>query len=285
MANPEEVLSLDLEDDDYLYRIRRGPRIVYVSVLCPGLIPTTDRTDGSRVLAKLRPLPAWNKQWSTLTITHTSDGPSFLEDAFKPHRLSHLPAPVLSHQYYNLLDLAVINRISDRVSLVCFQGNLCVLKIARFSHELKALHREIMAYGILDDFPLAPKFLGYVYEETEDRVVGFLIEALNGHHPNVEDLDICQSAMMELHARGVVHGDLNKYNIVIEGTKPKFFDFEVASFQDDDNYTKLELEEIEELAQKLADVSGIGDRRAMARIHDSYQRLTNCTLSIPAQGA
>ncbi|KAF1993738.1 hypothetical protein P154DRAFT_502962 [Amniculicola lignicola CBS 123094] len=256
----EKVLSLDLEDEDYLYRIQRGARIVYVSVLYGGFIPTTDRTDSSRILEKLRTLPVWDKQWSTLTITHTSGVVSFLEDTFEPHRLSHLPIRIPSPPYYNFLDLVVVDRISDRVSLISFEGNQYILKIARFRHELKALYTEIMAYSTLNEFSFAPNLLGYVYEETEDRVIGFLIEALNGRHPNVEDLEICRHAMLELHSRGVVHGDLNKFNIVIEGTKPKFIDFEAASFQDDNSYKKLELEETEQLAQKLADVSGIGDR-------------------------
>jgi len=79
-------------------------------------------------------------------------------------------------------------------------------------------------------FTFAPKFLGYVYEEIKSWVIGFLMEALNGRHPDMKDLEICKDAMLQLHAVGVVHGDLNKYNIVIEGKKAKFIDFEVATF-------------------------------------------------------
>jgi|HubBroStandDraft_4_1064222.scaffolds.fasta_scaffold284244_2 hypothetical protein len=57
MAYIEEVLSLDLEDSDCLYRIRRGRRIVYVSIH-PDILPPADRTDSSRILARLRHLPA-----------------------------------------------------------------------------------------------------------------------------------------------------------------------------------------------------------------------------------
>ena len=35
------------------------------------------------------------------------------------------------------------------------------------------------------------EFLGYVYKEIKDQVIGFLIEALNSCHPNMKDLEIC----------------------------------------------------------------------------------------------
>ncbi|PVH98645.1 hypothetical protein DM02DRAFT_40909 [Periconia macrospinosa] len=250
----EQVLSLDLESTDYLYRIRRDARIVYVSVQYTTLIPDADRTDSSRILAILRTLPGWQGQWTTLTVTN-SKGLSTKYDVFKPHRLAPTSL-VPSFPRYNFLDFTVVERISDRVSMVStdrLRGKNCVRKIARFSHELKAIKKEIEAYHFLHGFPLIPKFMGYVYEETCDRVVGFLIEALEGRHPSAEDYEICQSGMFELHKRGVVHGDLNKYNIFIDGGKAKFVDFEVASFQvtDDKNYKVLEREEAERLPKTL----------------------------------
>ena len=86
------------------------------------------------------------------------------------------------------------------------------------------------------------------------------MEALNGRHPDVKDLEICEDVMLRLHTVGIVHGDLNKYNIVIEGDEAKFIDFEAATFRDDKGYAKLKLEETVKLAQKLADASGVGAR-------------------------
>lgn len=60
MDEREEVLSLDLEEDDYLYRMRRGHRIVYVSVLHVDIVPPEHRTEGSRILSHLRLLPGWD---------------------------------------------------------------------------------------------------------------------------------------------------------------------------------------------------------------------------------
>ena len=73
------------------------------------------------------------------------------------------------------------------------QGEICVLKIARFRHKLKALYIEIKVYSALKmhRFTFVLEFLGYVYKEIKDQVIGFLIEALNGCHPNMKDLEIC----------------------------------------------------------------------------------------------
>ena len=261
MEYMEEVLSLDLEDSDYLYRIRKGRQIVYVSIQHPDILPMADRTDSSRILARLRSLPAWNGQWNTLTVTKTANVISCLADIFQPHRLSGLP--VSPSECYNILDLTPVSRISDRISFVrLHKKDVCVLKIARFSHELAALHTEIKAYSVLEGhgFRHAPKFLGYAYEETKDRVTGFLIEALSGHHPSIKDLDICQDAMTKLHALGIVHRDLNKFNIILQEKTAKLIDFEAAAFQDSEEYLKLEQEEASSLAQKLADTSLVGDR-------------------------
>ena len=44
MREHEEVLSLDLEESDYLYRIQCGKRVVYVSVLHADIVPPDHRT-------------------------------------------------------------------------------------------------------------------------------------------------------------------------------------------------------------------------------------------------
>jgi len=83
MCEKEAVLSLDLEDDDFLYRIQRESRIVYVSVLHGDIIPSEHRTDGSRILPKLRVVPNWNGGWTTLTVRKTPKG-----DIEPPHSLN-----------------------------------------------------------------------------------------------------------------------------------------------------------------------------------------------------
>ena len=49
MEGKEELVSLDLEDSDYLYRIGRDDYIIYVSV-CPNLMLKSDRMNSLKVL-------------------------------------------------------------------------------------------------------------------------------------------------------------------------------------------------------------------------------------------
>ncbi|KAF2183892.1 hypothetical protein K469DRAFT_581072 [Zopfia rhizophila CBS 207.26] len=257
MEVKEELLSLDLEDSDYLYRIRRDDRIIYVSI-SPDLVPKSDRTNGPKVLSHLKRIPRWSDCWRTLTVEKTPNGILSEVDRFLPHSLAEHH---ISGQYYNLLNLTRIRRISDRVSLVSQNHRKCMLKIARFEHELEALSTEIRAYSILQAHhsTLAPTFLGYVYEEEENRVIGFLMEVLQGYHPHLRDQQLCKDAIQEFHEIGIVHGDPNKYNILVEGDTAKFIDFEEATFWDDYDFGKSIEEEGHNLIRSLTDTSGLGN--------------------------
>ena len=141
-------MSLSVKNSDYIYRIQRGRCIVYVSIQHPDILPLTDRTHRTRILTRLRDLPAWNGQRRTLTVTKTDRGIFCQADIFQPHALSKcLLRP--SH-YYNFLELPRTRRISDRISFVHLQKDICVLKIARFTHELPAFHTEIKVFSVLE---------------------------------------------------------------------------------------------------------------------------------------
>ncbi|KAH8744107.1 hypothetical protein BGZ57DRAFT_779018, partial [Hyaloscypha finlandica] len=95
-------------------------------------------------------------------------------------------------EYYNFLNLPRVRRISNRILFVYLYIDVYVLKITRFGYELLALYTEIKAYSILKRyrFRYTPKFLGYIYKEIKDQVIGFLIEALSSYYLNIKDLEI-----------------------------------------------------------------------------------------------
>ncbi|KAB8202443.1 hypothetical protein BDV34DRAFT_236916 [Aspergillus parasiticus] len=198
----EEVLSLDLEENDFLYRIRRDSRIVYVSILDGDILPPDYRTDGFLVLAKLQNIPKWNDKWKTLTVRNTAQGIESSPDELPPHglELGQLNHP--SAIFINILDVTTVSRISYRLSRVRHGEESWVLKIARFKHEIPSLQNEVSVYSKLmaSGFSLCPNFIGF---------------DISGRTPSIQDLKDCTETVRLLHEYGIVHGDLNKYNLLV----------------------------------------------------------------------
>lgn len=257
----KEVLSLDLLENDYLYRIKRNTRIVYVSVLDGDIVPLDCRSDSFRILSKLRKVPRWEEEWKTLTVRSGSHGIESTPDEFSPHGLDLGRLNVSSAMFYNLSDLRTVSRISDRISRVSCDGETRILKIAQFKYEIPYLQQEVSVYSTLTSagFPLAPRFIGYVYEETKDRTVGFLMEEIFGNPPDIQNLSECVKTVRLLHTFGIVHGDPNRYNFLMTENGAKVFDFEVSVAKEDVGPAAAQ-EEIESLEAKLKDESGIGKR-------------------------
>ena len=252
----QEVLSVDLEDRDDLYRIRRGRRVVYISILAPSIIPREDKTNSHEVISNLRKLPEWNQDWQTLTVAKLGEEMRCSKNEFLPHRLRESERLVSCDKYFDIADLRLVDRISDRVSLVLQDNKLSCLKIARFSHELTYLRQEIWAYSILIEhgFTGAPEFYGYVYEEQRDRVIGFVMEKLCGRHAGVADLQSCHTLVQQIHFAGLIHGDLNKYNFIVTKQGAKLVDFEASTAQG----KNAQIQELESLADRLASTSREG---------------------------
>ncbi len=231
----EEVLSIDLGDKDDLYRICRGKRVVYVSIQAPSIIPPQDKTESSKALTHMRKVPKWDQDWQTLTVAKRDDEMLCFENLFLPHRLPKNALLVPCHENFNIMNLQPVKRISHRVSLARQDRNLYCVKIARFNHELVYMKREVWAYKMLvkSGLTIAPKFHGYVYEEHPDRIIGFLMEIIDGRHADVEDLEPCRKVVQQMHGLGLIHGDLNKYNFIVTENGVKLVDFEASEFADE----------------------------------------------------
>ncbi|GLA69553.1 hypothetical protein AtubIFM55763_009507 [Aspergillus tubingensis] len=123
---------------------------------------------------------------------------------------------------------------SELISTTTLEKNITfIVKIARFEWEIPRLSRETSIYkqlqlqGISD---LAPRFLGHVHEQG--RVIGFILEKIEGREAGIEDLVGCQATLKRLHEFGIVHGDVNRYNFVVRGDGTvRLIDFE-GSWQD-----------------------------------------------------
>lgn len=108
---------------------------------------------------------------------------------------------------------------------------------------------------------LGPRLLGYVFEGSKNRVIGFLLKALPGRPACVTDGEVCEKALQELHASGLIHGDPVKANILITSQGVKFIDFEnsVSQPQEDlEQWNAMKKQEICNLKENLMDSSKMG---------------------------
>lgn len=60
-------------------------------------------------------------------------------------------------------------------------------------------------------------------------MIGFVLEKVAGRAAGIGDLVACREVLGRLHGRGVVHGDVNRFNFVVgEGGEVRIIDFERA---------------------------------------------------------
>lgn len=266
MAVTDTLLSLDLGLRDCLYRIRRDDktnrRVVYVTVKDLDIIPEESRTYGPDVIRELSKLREWYDTWETLTVYKDESGIRSEPDLFRPHALQkkHILG---DYEIVNIFDLQILQPLKTRVFRVQQEERRCILKIARFGFELGWLAQEIKIYHILTqhDSALAPRILGYVFEETPHRVIGFIFEEVHGYRPDVLDFGTCEIALQQLHNLDILHGDINRDNIFITDEGAKFIDFEescVGAAENKEDWDKKKSDEMQSLMGKLSDNSGMG---------------------------
>lgn len=262
----DTMLDLEVGPDDAYYRLQRddndGKRVVYVHVTDISILPEFSRTCGLLLIRDLSKLSGWYDKWNTLTVSRRGDEIQCLQDQLP---LPGLPPEkvVAGYPFFNVLNLRVLSRKKCRVTYVDNGSELCYLKIARCSYELRFLFREFEAIHALAEkkSPLGPELLGYAYEEPQHRVIGFLLKEIPGRPACISDKEDCMEALRELHASGVVHGDLVKYNILITSGGPRFIDFENSSLRphiDLESWNTITQQELCNLEPSLLDSSGKG---------------------------
>jgi predicted Ser/Thr protein kinase len=253
----DQVLSMEIfEEHDSLYRVLRSDnRIVYITI-APGILTLDEFDFPPNMLKRLGQYSAWKNRWKTLYVSIDSDGIIQLsEDISNPHSLPvHL---VRNHQLYNILSLHIIHKFNHRVFLVHAGENNVILKIARFPFELPWLVNEISVYEKLEasNSQLAPRLLGLVFKDDKERVVGFLCEEIHGEVASQDDYSACEVALQTLHNLQILHGDLNRHNIIVTADAVKFIDFEDSVSSLDE---ALKRKEMEALTAALVETSGRG---------------------------
>lgn len=199
------ILSMEVDDDDSwdsYYRLRIGSQVRYL-VISPG---TFDRDTLSLPLQSLPKLPTGD--WTTAKIFRdktTGD----LRTGFSKHVLSGVrsqwhPVSVdcLELERSKQLTASAFEVITPR-SVPTFDASspaTMIAKIARFEWEVPRIEQETIAYQLLEGSGLAPRFLAHIHENG--RIMGFLLEKLEGRHASIQDLSACEAVLKSFHERG-----------------------------------------------------------------------------------
>lgn len=82
----------------------------------------------------------------------------------------------------------------------------------------------------ISDSGIGPKFLGHITNGKDGRVVGFVVEWMQGARAaEPRDIDSCRKALCKLHAMDIKPGDINKHNFLVwDGHDLVLVDFEMA---------------------------------------------------------
>ncbi|PVH77531.1 hypothetical protein DL98DRAFT_517272, partial [Cadophora sp. DSE1049] len=252
------ILSMEVDDDDSFeseYRLRIGNQVKYL-IISPR---TFDRDILSFPIHSLPRLPH-NEEWTVAHISRdkTSGG---LKTSISNQTLAgvrcqwhHTRVDCLELEKTRQLTAMAFEAVSHSIFPITPRSPAAIIaKIARFEWELPRIEQETRAYQLLEGSELAPRFLGHVHENG--RIMGLLIEKIEGRSASSQDLSICEKALSQLHELGLTHGDVNRYNFLITEEGVKLVDFECLL----ENATPESMrKELENLRAELVDESGRG---------------------------
>ncbi|KAK1990589.1 alpha-galactosidase A [Colletotrichum falcatum] len=252
------ILSMEVDDDNSFeseYRIRIENQVKYL-VISPG---TFDRDTLSFPLQSLPHLP-YNEEWTVAKISRDRASGD-LRTSLSNRTL----AGVKCQWHSTKVDCLELEK-TQQLTAMAFEASshstlpinhtsqaTMIAKIARFEWELPRIEQETRAYQLLEGCRLAPRFLAHVHENG--RIIGFLLEKIEGRSASFQDLRICETALGELYKRRLIHGDVNRYNFIVTEKGVKLIDFE--NFQENAS-SELMSEELRKLHVELADESGRG---------------------------
>lgn len=249
---------MEVDDDDSFqseYRLRIENQVKYLVIL-PG---TFDRDTLSFPLQSLPRLP-YDKEWTVASISRDKTSGDL-----KTSLVNRPLAGVECQWHHTKVDCLKLEK-TKQFTAMAFEAlspstlptNLAspatvIVKIARFEWELPRIEQETRAYQLLEGYGLAPRFLAHVHENG--RIMGFLLEKIEGRSASFQDLVVCEAALGRLHELGLEHGDVNRYNFLITDEGVKLLDFERLR---ENTSPKSKDKELEKLRAELADESGRG---------------------------
>ncbi|KAI0452350.1 hypothetical protein F5B21DRAFT_516118 [Xylaria acuta] len=173
-----EIISPCIDDENGYYRLRVGRRVQYLAISSDVFDDDTTRR------------PYLLTTWHELRV--------------------------------DVLSLERTRRFRSGVHEVQYNGAPAIAKIACFKWDIARVERGTGAYSILahyhsqhpNESPIAPNFLGHLTENG--RTMGFLLQKVDGEPACVNDLANCEALLLRLHRLGMIHGDVNLYNFLVD---------------------------------------------------------------------
>ncbi|KAF9484899.1 hypothetical protein BDN70DRAFT_871879 [Pholiota conissans] len=232
LVDPQDAITPD--DSHYRFLVD-GKYVKYVTT-APGTLAgeEMDWIFGPILLSELLPpFPPgkWNKG-------HVAKDPETGQAAFIETVTESLPGVEVECLWHpvrlNELDFAQVESVRQRVRIATHpelnDGKPVFLKLAVWPWEIAFAEAEMMAYELIHDKGVGPKFLGNLTEGKDGRVVGFITEWVqDARAAGPGDLESCRKALERLHELGIKHGDINKHNFLVrEGHDVVLVDFETA---------------------------------------------------------
>jgi len=270
MAPTDKLLSLDMSENDCLYRFRRdyelSSTVIYVHLKNLDIIAQERQTYGPDVIKDLQSIvEVWDQQWTTLSVFRQEGGTvQYAQDEWQPHFLP-LEFAINNLTRLNFVDLEVGHGFKNWVFVTTFHTQRQILKICPFEYQLQYFTQEVKAYKKLSErgCGLIPRLSAYVFERTEEQIIGFVCEELDGRFAESSDYKECKHSLLQSQSYGVVHGDLNRFNIIITASGVRFIDLEKSLLDTDkgiskDEFSRLQQEEVDGLEKALCDEEGWG---------------------------
>ena len=252
------ILSMEVDDDDTFeseYRLQFGDKVKYL-IISP---QTFERDTLSFPLQSLPYLP-YNEEW---TVAHISRDKASgdLKTLLSNRKLAGVSCQWHPTQI-NCLELKKTKQLTAKTFEAVLNSSLSttlrlpttvIAKIARFEWEIPQIEKETRAYRLLNGTGLTPLFLGHIHENG--RVMGFLVEKIEGRPASFNEAGFCKTALGKLHKLGHRHGDVNRYNFLVTNKGARLIDFECLV----ENASPASIrEEMETVSRELVSVSGCG---------------------------
>ena len=252
--------SIDENDESQFRFLVNNTSFKYVTIE-HGLYTIDDMCFAPVLLPQLPAFPPGD--WNT---GHISRNPQTNLPFFSSTFIESLPSiqEIWHDTFISCTDLDMLTSLKSNVWLVnapqLSLTTTIVAKFARFPWETPYFAAETAVYAWLKDTGVGPRFLDHLTEGKNGRVIGFLLEYISlARFAGPNDLEACQEALGKLHGLGILHGDVNRYNFLVQGEgeekRVTMIDFDGTERVNDLKALRAEFESVSE---KLADESGLG---------------------------